>query len=51
MDMEKLVETFRRMTVNDMETFAKAAVSDGIGTDIEFALHVAQLENCGVEDD
>jgi len=51
MDMKMLVETFRRMTVNDMDAFAKAAVFDGIGTDIEFALHVAQLENCGVDDD
>jgi len=44
MDMKMLVEMFRRMSKIDMEEFAKMAVADGIGTDIEFALHVAQLE-------
>lgn len=51
MEMKMLVETFCRMTQNDMSQFAELAVAKGIGTDIEFALHTAQLENFNSEEE
>lgn len=51
MDFNMLVETFCRMTQNDMSQFAELAVANGIGTDIEFALHTAQLENFNSEEE
>ena len=51
MNMKMLVETFCRMTQNDMSQFAKLAVENGIGTDIEFSLHTAQLENFNSEEE
>jgi len=51
MDFKVLVETFCRMNQNDMNQFAELAVANGIGTDIEFALHTAQLENFNSEEE
>jgi hypothetical protein len=51
MDMKTLVETFCRMTRTDMTQFAEMAVANGIGTDIEFALHTAQIENFNSEEE
>ena len=51
MDIKQLVETFCRMTQADMTNFAEVAVQNGIGTNIEFALHTAQIENFNSEED
>jgi len=51
MDMKMLVETFCRMTRTDMTEFAEMAVENGIGTNIEFALHTAQIENFNSEEE
>lgn len=51
MDMKQLVETFCRMTQTDMTEFAEMAVANGIGTNIEFALHTAQIENFNSEEE
>jgi len=51
MNIKQLVETFCRMTRTDMDQFAELAVENGIGTDIEFALHTAQIENFNSEED
>ena len=51
MDTKVLVETFCRMTRTDISQFAELAVENGIGTDIEFALHTAQIENFNSEED
>ena len=51
MDMKMLVEMFCRMTRTDMTQFAELAVANGIGTDIEFALHTAQIENFNSEEE
>jgi hypothetical protein len=51
MDIAMLVDMFKRMTKYDMEQFATMAVADGVGTEIEFMLHVAQLEAAGVDDE
>ena len=51
MDMKQLVETFCRMTQTDMTEFAEMAVAKGIGANIEFALHTAQIENFNSEEE
>jgi len=39
------------MTQTDMTEFAEMAVANGIGTNIEFALHAAQIENFNSEEE
>jgi hypothetical protein len=51
MDIKNLVEAFCRMTETDINQFAELAVENGIGTNIEFALHTAQIENFNSEED
>ena len=51
MEIKNLIESFCRMTETDMTKFAEVAVENGIGTNIEFALHTAQIENFNSEED
>jgi len=51
MDIKQLVEIFCRMTESDITQFAEMAVANGIGTDIEYSLHTAQIENFNSEED
>jgi len=49
--IKNLIESFCRMTETDMIKFAEMAVENGIGTNIEFALHTAQIENFNSEEE
>ena len=44
MDMDMLIDMFRRMTKYDLQEFATKAIDDGIGETIEFNLGVAKME-------